>query len=449
MVYLKPAQSTDNQTSLYDRVKKLLVSFEWSDCTFSVADQKFKAHKLILGISSPVFEAMFYGPLSTDDDIQITDIHPDIFQLILNYIYTDKVEITSIEHAFELLYASRKYLLEHLGEMCIAYIQDNISVDNVVEILNYPDYLQDKQLVSYSLKLFCQHASYILQEKKETISYSCMKAFLECDRMNISEKELIKHVFEWTLYCCEQDNILDMFENRREVLKKNGLFELLRFRSLRPSELEGIVSNVHNLLHPHEYESIKKVLKSGNMNKNDIIDSIGMNNVPRNALNLDWHFCFRSPIRSVAPIIIDSNNFAIHCRIKANKSVFINSLCIPTRMAPPVVFRSNHINIYLEQFVVSITRESNSKDNIRHNINKTVEYDSLLDIQFAEPYFIKKDEWYKISFVWVFNRHNPNSYVVEFRDRHYTGHKVTFEFDDVPFNAKNGGSFLGGLKYCL
>lgn len=80
---------------------------------------------------------------------------------------------------------------------------------------------------------------------------------------------------------------------------------------------------------------------------------------------------------------------------------------------------------------------------------KTVEYDSLLDIQFAEPYFIKKDEWYKISFVWVFNRHNPNSYVVEFRDRHYTGHKVTFEFDDVPFNAKNGGSFLGGLKYCL
>ncbi|CAH0700548.1 unnamed protein product [Spodoptera exigua] len=449
MVYLNADQSTYNQTSLYDRVKKLLVSYEWSDCTFSVAGQKFKAHKLILGISSPVFEAMFYGPLSSDDDIQITDIHPDIFQLILNYIYTDKVEISSIEHAFELLYASRKYLLEHLTELCIAHIKDNISVDNVVEILNYPDYLQDKQLISYSLKLFCQHAGYILQEKKDSITYSCLKAFLECDRMNISEKDLIKHVFEWTIHCCEQNNILDMFENRREVLKKHGLFKLLRFLSLKPTELEEIVANVNNLLLPHEYESIKEVLKSANINENDVIDSIGLISIPRNSLNLEWHFCFRSPIRSVAPIIIDSNNFAIHCRIKANKSVFINSLCIPTRMTPPVLFRSNNAKIYSEQLGVSIMCESNNKDNIRDNFKKTVEYDSLVDIQFTEPYFIKKDEWYKISFVWLLNRHNPNSYVVEFRDRHYAGQKVTFEFDDVPFSAANGGSFLGGLKYCL
>lgn len=71
-----------------------------------MAGKDFKAHKLILGISSPVFEAMFYGPLSSNEEIAITDIEPDVFQLLLNYIYTDKVEIPSIEQAFELLYAS-------------------------------------------------------------------------------------------------------------------------------------------------------------------------------------------------------------------------------------------------------------------------------------------------------------------------------------------------------
>ncbi|XP_022821084.1 BTB/POZ domain-containing protein 6-A-like isoform X2 [Spodoptera litura] len=456
MVYLMAA--TVKQINLYDRVKKLLVSYELSDCTFSVANQKFKAHKLILGVTSPVFEAMFYGPLATDGDgdIEVPDIQPEIFQLILNYIYTDKVEISGVENAFDLLYASRKYLLEHLSEMCVTYIQNNISVDNVVEILNYPDYLQDKKLVSYSLNLFCQHASFILQEKKESISYHCMKAFLECDHMNISEKDLIKHVFEWTLYCCEQNEILDMFENRREVLKKYGLLKLLRFQALKLSELEEIVANVNNLLLPNEYESIKENLRSGNTS-HDVLDSIAMINIPRNSLNLNWHFCIRSPVRSVPPMIIDSNNFAIHCRVKAKTSVFIKSLCIPTRMAPPVLYRTNNVKIYVEEFVLSITRELNDKDNLRQNINKTVEFDTLVDIQLAEPFFIKRHEWYKISFVWAYNKPNPNSYLVEFRETHYTGHNVTFEFDDLPIKsgsrrhvcAGSSGSFVSGFKFCL
>lgn len=449
MGYLKTDQSTYNQTSLYDRVKKLLVSYEWSDCSFSVAGQKFKAHKLILGISSPVFEAMFYGPLSSNDDILITDIQPDIFQLILNYIYTDTVEISTIDQAFELLYASRKYLLEHLTEICIAYIQANISVDNVVEVLNYPDYMQDAQLISFSLKLFCQHASYLLQEKKSSITYPCLKAFLESDQMNISEKDLIKHVFEWSRYCCKQNNILDTFENRRDLLKSNGIFKLLRFLILTINELEEIITDINNLLLPYEYEALKKVIKSSNINEEDVILSIGSVNMPRNILKLQWHLCYRSPIRSVAPIVIDSNNYVIHSRIKVNKSVFINSLCVPTRMAPAVHFRNSTAKLYTEQLSVSVMCESDNSEFKLTNFVKTVEYDSMIDIELAEPCFIKKDEWYKISFMWPCNRPHTYSYVVEFRHRHFTGHKVSIEFDDLSFSAGSSGSFLGGLKFCL
>lgn len=442
-------QSTYTQTSLYDRVKKLLVSDEWSDCTFSTSGTKFKAHKLILGISSPVFEAMFYGPLSSDDDIIITDIQPDIFQLILNYIYTDTVELSSIHQAFELLYASRKYLLEHLSELCIAHIQSNLSVDNVIEVLNYPDYMQDTQLITFALKLFCEHANYLLQEKKKSITYSCLKAILESDQMNISEKDLIKHVFEWSTYCCEQTDIPDTFENRRDVLKRNGLFKLLRFLSLTVNELEEIYSDVNNLLLPYEYENIKKIIKSSNMDGKDEIGPIGLTDIPRDLLKLQWHLCYRSPIRSVAPIVIDSNNFAIHSRIKVNKSIFINSLCIPTRMAPAVHFRNNVAKAYSEQLSVSIISESDNSVIKLTNFMNTVGYDSMVDIELSEPCFIKKDEWYKICFKWPRNRLHSYSYVVEFRHNHYTGHKVSFEFDDLSFSAGNGGSFLGGLKFCL
>lgn len=454
MGYVKSNLSTYNQTSLYDRVKKLLVSFEWSDCSFSVSGKNFKAHKLILGISSPVFEAMLYGPLSTNDDIAITDIQPDIFQLILNYIYTDTVEITTIDQAFELLYASRKYILDHLSETCIAYIQSNISVDNVIEVLNYPEYMQDKQLTEFALKLFCEHANYLLQEKKNIITYSCMKATLESDQMNISEKDLIKHVFEWSSYYCEQSDIPDTLENRRDILNKNGLFKLLRFLTLTSVELDEIVADLNNLLQPHEYENILKNNVTNNKSLNTMLsgDAVGpicLSNLPRNLLQLQWHLCYRCPIRSVAPIIIDSNNYIIQSRVKVNKSVFINSLCVPTRMAPADHFAMDMSKVYTEELLVSIVCESSNHIMKLTDFTNSVDYDSMVDIPLKEPCFVKKNEWYIISFMWPRNRSTTYSYVVEFRHNLYDGNKVSFEFDDVSFDAGTSGSFLGGLKFCL
>lgn len=448
MGYMKIEKSNDNQTSLYDRIKKLLVSYEWSDCKFSVSGRVFKAHKLILGISSPVFEAMFYGPLASSEDIKVTDIQPDTFQLLINYIYTDTVDMTSVEQAFELLYASRKYLLEQLSDMCIAYIQANISVDNVIEVLNYPDFMHDKQLISFSLKLFCEHANYLLQEKKTLISYPCLKTILESDKINISEKDLIMHVFNWTLSYCEQNDIMPSMKNRHDLLCKLGLFKLLRFLTMSLEDFDEIVTDANNLLFPSEIETIRTKIK-GSVETENIEVLTDTSLIPRNVLKLQWCICYRSPLRSVAPINIDANNYIIHSRIKANKSVFINSLCIPTRMAPAVCFRNNSTKVYSEQLSVSIKCESDDNVLMFTNFMNTVEYNSIVNIELGEPYLIKKDLWYKVSFVWPHNRFPSYSYVVEFRDKLYTGNKITFEFDDLPINSRNAGSFLGGLKFCL
>ena len=46
------------------------------------------AHKLILTLFSPVFEAEFFGILNQDGEILITDIEPEIFRMLLGYLYT-------------------------------------------------------------------------------------------------------------------------------------------------------------------------------------------------------------------------------------------------------------------------------------------------------------------------------------------------------------------------
>ena len=50
---------------------------------------------MFLAMSSPVFEAMFYGGLAeTKREIKISDVQPDAFSCMLEYIYTDEVNLT-------------------------------------------------------------------------------------------------------------------------------------------------------------------------------------------------------------------------------------------------------------------------------------------------------------------------------------------------------------------
>lgn len=41
--------------------------------------KSFRAHKVVLAMRSEVFEVMFYGNLPEQDNVRITDLHPDGF----------------------------------------------------------------------------------------------------------------------------------------------------------------------------------------------------------------------------------------------------------------------------------------------------------------------------------------------------------------------------------
>lgn len=449
MVYLHCDMSRSN---LYDRVKKLLISYEWSDCCFSVCGKDFKAHKLILCISSPVFEAMFYGPLSSSDCVVVPDIEPDIFQQLLNFMYTDKVELRSIEEALELLYAAKKYLLDELTDMCTTYVKDHMSIDNIITILNCPEYLQDDQVGPIAIQLFCQHAEYLLQENKMEMSPHCLKLVLESNAFNIKEKDLIKHIFAWTALYCKQNDLPITLKTKRDVLIKNYIFKSLRFLTMSLEELDEVILDENNLLVPSEINCLRDAIKdTKRMKKKNETETLGSIYSKRCILKLQWKLCHRKPFKSVAPISIDANNFTICSRVRANKSVFITSLCVPTRMAPVFSFRNNTAKVYAEQISVSVLSESNHKLITRTNYVNTVEYDSMINIELSEPCVIKKDKWYLIQFAWHRNRSFPYPYAVQCRDRCFQDYRLLFEFEDLSVNSRNCGvgSYLLGLKYCL
>ena len=138
--------------------EKLFNSKSGSDISFIIAGQEIKAHRTILSVKSPVFAAMFKPGIQEEitDRIDIpAGISPDIFNELLRFIYTDRVQLTK-SNAEPLLAASNQYSIPLLQYKCEKYFIKQVSIENCIEMLNLAvlhnaPYLKDRTLFKISL----------------------------------------------------------------------------------------------------------------------------------------------------------------------------------------------------------------------------------------------------------------------------------------------------------
>jgi speckle-type POZ protein len=73
-------------------IGSLLLSNEGADVTFQVGAETFVAHRCVLAARSAVFRAELFGPRkegTTASVIQVHGMEPQVFKLLLGFIYTD------------------------------------------------------------------------------------------------------------------------------------------------------------------------------------------------------------------------------------------------------------------------------------------------------------------------------------------------------------------------
>ena len=110
----------------------------FADVTFSLPDgSQLKAHKFVLAMASPVFEAQFFGPLadsSNNNPVTIKDVDRTAFRRLIDCIYkssTDflKTEI-NIKEQFQdymiLLQAAHMYLVSNVMTDVSSYISYHV-----------------------------------------------------------------------------------------------------------------------------------------------------------------------------------------------------------------------------------------------------------------------------------------------------------------------------------
>ena len=151
------------ECQLHTDFVQLLQSQKLSDVIIEVHERVFHGHKNILAARSPVFAAMFENEMleKAESFVSIPDIDDEVFEDMLQYIYTGKIPNLK-KTVFGLLPAADKYQIEKLKIMCEIYLYNNITTENVSDIMILADVYRSLKLKAKALNFINSNATKVI-----------------------------------------------------------------------------------------------------------------------------------------------------------------------------------------------------------------------------------------------------------------------------------------------
>ncbi|KAJ4752564.1 BTB/POZ/MATH-domain protein [Rhynchospora pubera] len=144
-------------SNLHQQLTSLLEVGYGTDVSFNVSGVTFGAHRCVLAARSPVFRVELFGPMKgkMNESIEIKDMEPLVFKVMLHFIYSDSVpELEEVDGnkdalivlAQHLLVAADRYGLERLKQLCEIKMYEFIDANNVATTLTLADQHNCSQL---------------------------------------------------------------------------------------------------------------------------------------------------------------------------------------------------------------------------------------------------------------------------------------------------------------
>ena len=207
----------------------------------SESKQVIPAHKFVLSIGSPVFEAMFYGELAeTRDSIELPDCEYESLLELFRYMYSDEVNLSG-NNVFGVLYLAKKYMVPSLADKCTKYLQNNLDPSNVFSILPSAQKFKEENLVERCWELIDEQTeTAVKSDGFATIERSLLESLVERDTLDITEVELFKGVVEWATKETEKRGIVADGQEMRKTIGER-IIKAIRFPVMKQAEFASVV----------------------------------------------------------------------------------------------------------------------------------------------------------------------------------------------------------------
>ena len=251
--------------TIRERAEFMLNNDRLSDVKFVAAKSESKqvipAHKFILAIGSPVFEAMFYGELAeTKDTIELPDCDYESLLELFRYMYSDEVNLSG-SNVMGVLYLAKKYIVPSLADKCAEYLQENLDPSNVFTILTFAEKYEDKNLVDRCWRVIDEGTDEaVTSDGFEKIERSLLEAMVTRDTLSIKEVALFQAADRWATKQCKKQGLEADGQLKRRILGEE-IIKSIRFPIMSAKEFADVVLDT-NILHSNEITLLFKFFNS-------------------------------------------------------------------------------------------------------------------------------------------------------------------------------------------
>ena len=346
------------------------------------------AHKFVLSIGSPVFEAMFYGELAeTSGSIELPDCEYNSLLELFRFMYSDDVNLSG-SNVMEVFYLAKKYMVPSLVDKCSEYVQNNLRPPNVLSILPLAEKYDDKALVDRCWKVIdTQSEAVVTSDGCATIQCSLLEAIISRDTLTMKEIDLFKAVDLWATKQCKKQGLKPNGEAKRGILGE-AVVKKIRFPLMKEEEFATIVLDA-KILTPDEVINLVKFFNSALK-----ANSLGFPETKRSCLSPVFRICDR--FNNVEDIVHwDYEGAAKDCLIfSVSNNIKLHGMCLFGSMNYNYCVELKIKDLHSHSTVKTKTGSFRSQRQMEYKVG--IYFDGF-KIVFDTPLDVKKNTDYQIE----------------------------------------------------
>ncbi|EDO29422.1 predicted protein [Nematostella vectensis] len=190
------------------------------DVTLCVDERQIVAHRLVLASFSSYFQAMFTGGLveSFEDSVTLRDVDSGAVELLVDFAYTGKLDITT-ENVQSIMYASSLFQLNAIQKACSEFLERQLHPSNCLGIRSFADAHSCVGLLHASEKFINEYFSDVVKnEEFLLLPQEELAVLLSSEDLNVDcEEEVFVALIAWTKHDVDErkDLLAELLQNIR------------------------------------------------------------------------------------------------------------------------------------------------------------------------------------------------------------------------------------------
>ena len=201
---------------------------EFCDFTLTTNNTSIECHKLVLSSASSYFSQLLCDSEHNTNIIDVTPLPEHILRTVVTFMYNSEYVIDD-ENVIELLKLSGTWNLDILAKLCVAYMNDNITINNACRFYNFALDNVDHNKSQIINKFIREHFTSLHESGQlSELSLKNFNTIIEHDEINVKNEDVIF------------SSAVQIINQQTSVEDINRCLELIRL----PHTSEGFLVNV-------------------------------------------------------------------------------------------------------------------------------------------------------------------------------------------------------------